>query len=78
MKAELQLHQPASSCRVTGTSNTIDPGTLQPFIEALNRPSGAGDASPAWIHADNAPAVINQREKLLRQKEHAFEMDVAD
>src|SRR6202451_4895530 len=44
----------------------------------VDRPSGRGSASPRGRYVDDPPAVIYEGQELLRQKEHAFEMHVAD
>src|SRR5271154_1714073 len=44
----------------------------------VDRPSGRGSASPRGRYVDDPPAVIDEGEKLLRQEEHALEMDVAN
>src|ERR1700677_5047592 len=44
----------------------------------VDRPSGRGSASPRGRYVDDPPTVIDEGQELLRQKEHSFEMDVAD
>src|ERR1700679_1873682 len=44
----------------------------------VDRPSGRGSASPRSRYVDDPAAVIDEGQEVLRQKEHAFEMDVAD
>src|ERR1700677_4922141 len=41
----------------------------------VDRPSGRGSASPRCRDVDDAPAILDQGEKLLRQEKDAFEMD---
>jgi hypothetical protein len=42
---------------------------------SVNRPSGWSDAGPRRRYVGDAPAVFDKREELLRQEEHAFELE---